>query len=186
MRTLILCLVAGLSTAYGQVGKGINFYSTEKEIAMGRSLAREFERQASLLDDPTVQQYIEQLGTRLVAHLPADAPAFPYRFQVTAEDGTATLEPTTFPGGFVYVPASLILAVRNEAELAGALAHAIAHVVARHGTREETRGQIANYATLPITFNWSDYAHRCGGKNRCCGGCRLNCKAGPSFPASRR
>jgi predicted Zn-dependent protease len=163
MRTLILCVIGLLPVANGQIGNGINFYSTEKEIAMGRALAQEFERQVTVLDDSSVQQYIEQLGNRLVARLPVDAPVFPYRFQVTAASGATVLEPSTFPGGFVFVPANLILAAQDEAELAGALAHAIAHVASRHGTRQETRGQIANYATLPLIFmggGWSDYSSR--------------------------
>jgi len=55
-----------------------------------------------------------------------------------------------FPGGFVFVYTGLIEATETEAELAGAMAHVIAHVAARHFTRRATRGQIANYATLPL------------------------------------
>jgi predicted Zn-dependent protease len=167
MRTLILCAVTLLPVARAQIGRGLNFYSPEKEIAMGRSLSQEFERQVKLLDDPAVQQYVEQLGTRLVARLPADVAVFPYRFQVITADGAPALEPTTFPGGFVYVPTSLVLAAQDESELAGTVAHAIAHIAARHGTRQETRGQIANYATLPTIFmggGWSGYAAQQAGQ----------------------
>lgn len=56
------------------------------------------------------------------------------------------------PGGFFYVNSGLILAADNEAELAGVMAHEIAHVAARHGTRQATRGEIANLATIPLIF----------------------------------
>ena len=36
------------------VGKGVNFYSLEKEIALGKQLAQEVERQAKIVDDPVI------------------------------------------------------------------------------------------------------------------------------------
>ena len=64
------------------------------------------------------------------------------------------------PGGFFFVNSGLIAQTDNEAELAGVMAHEIAHVAARHGTRQATRGEIANYATLPLIFagGWAGYA----------------------------
>jgi predicted Zn-dependent protease len=50
------------------------------------------------------------------------------------------------------VNSGLILAADEEAELAGVMAHEIAHVAARHGTRQMTRGQLANFATIPLIF----------------------------------
>src|SRR5260370_168739 len=40
----------------------------------------------------------------------------------------------------------------------------IAHVAARHGTRQATRGQIINYASIPLIFmgGWTGYAIRQG------------------------
>jgi predicted Zn-dependent protease len=56
------------------------------------------------------------------------------------------------PGGFFYVNSGLILAADNEAELAGVMAHEIAHVAACHAAREQTRGQLASLATIPLIF----------------------------------
>jgi len=63
------------------------------------------------------------------------------------------------PGGFFYVNSGLILAADDEAELAGVMAHEIAHVAARHATREMTRAQYANLATIPLIFvgSWTVY-----------------------------
>jgi len=58
----------------------------------------------------------------------------------------------SLPGGFVYVDSATILAADGEAELAGVMAHEIAHVCARHATRQLTRSQYANFATLPLIF----------------------------------
>jgi len=46
----------------------------------------------------------------------------------------------------------LILAADEEAELAGVMSHEIAHVAARHATRQMTRGQLANFASIPLIF----------------------------------
>jgi predicted Zn-dependent protease len=59
------------------------------------------------------------------------------------------------------VNSGLILKADTEAELAGVMAHEIAHVAARHGTRQATRGQIANLATIPLIMfsgGWAGYA----------------------------
>src|SRR6202043_3939268 len=64
------------------------------------------------------------------------------------------------PGGDFFVNSGLILKADNEAELAGVMAHEIAHVAARHGTRQATRGEIAQLATIPLIFaggGWATY-----------------------------
>jgi predicted Zn-dependent protease len=50
------------------------------------------------------------------------------------------------PGGYIFVPESLLLAARDEAEFAGMLAHAMAHATERHATRLMTRCEIATVA----------------------------------------
>ena len=48
------------------VGKGVNFYSLEKEIALGKQLAQEVERQAKIIDDPVIAEYVNRVGQNLV------------------------------------------------------------------------------------------------------------------------
>src|SRR5271157_2620862 len=48
------------------VGSGINFYSLEKEIALGKQLATEVERQAKIVDDPIVAEYVNRVGQNIV------------------------------------------------------------------------------------------------------------------------
>jgi predicted Zn-dependent protease len=68
------------------------------------------------------------------------------------------------PGGFFFVNSGLVLKADTEAELAGVMAHEIAHVAARHGTRQATRGELINIATIPLIFmgGWTGYAIRQG------------------------
>ncbi|MCX6631045.1 MAG: M48 family metalloprotease [Candidatus Solibacter sp.] len=143
-------------------GRGVNFYSIEKEKALGAQLAAEYRRQAREFDAPSVNAYLDELGQRLAAQAPATG--FTYTFELADDDQTWIHEAPVFPGGPVFVPASLVLAAADEDELAGMLAHAIAHVATRQQTRRMTRGQIANQATVPLIFmgGWSGYAIRQG------------------------
>jgi len=136
------------------VGKGVNFYSLEKEIALGKEMAQEVERQAKIIDDPVVAEYVNRLGQNLVRNSDAKVP-FTIKVLESEEVNAFAL-----PGGFFFVNSGLILKADNEAELAGVMAHEIAHVAARHGTRQATRGAIVNYASLPLIFmgGWTGYA----------------------------
>ena len=138
------------------VGKGVNFYSLEKEIAIGKQLAQEVERQAKIVDDPVVAEYVNRLGQNLVRNSDAKVP-----FTIKVLD-TEEVNAFALPGGFFFVNSGLILKADNEAELAGVMAHEIAHVAARHGTKQATRGQIAQIAMIAaeitIPYGWTGYA----------------------------
>lgn len=128
------------------VGDGLDFYSVEKEIAIGKTLAQQVEATARIEKDPAINEYINRLAQNLVRHSDAKVP-FTVRVIESPDVNAAAL-----PGGYFFVNTGLILAADNEAELAGVMSHEIAHVAARHGTRSMTKGQIINYATLPLIF----------------------------------
>lgn len=136
------------------VGKGVNFYSLEKEIALGKQLAQEVEREAKIIDDPVIAEYVNRVGQNLVRNSDAKVP-----FTIKVLD-SEEVNAFALPGGFFFVNSGLILKADNEAELAGVMAHEIAHVAARHGTRQATRGAIINYASIPLIFmgGWTGYA----------------------------
>jgi len=136
----------------------INFYSLEKEIALGKQLASEVERQAKIINDPVIAEYVNRIGQNLVRNSDAKVP-----FTIKVLD-TEEVNAFALPGGFFFVNSGLILKADTEAELAGVMAHEIAHVAARHGTRQATRGDIAQIATIPLIFmgGWTGYAIRQG------------------------
>ena len=117
------------------VGKGVNFYSLEKEIAVGRQLAQEVERQAKVITDPVIAEYVNRVGQNLVRNSDAKVP-----FTIKVLD-SEEVNAFALPGGFFFVNSGLILKADSEAELAGVMGHEIAHVAARHGTRSATKGQ---------------------------------------------
>jgi len=127
-------------------GSGVNFYSLEKERALGRELAKEVEAQANIVTDPVVTEYVNRLGQQIVRNSDARVP---FTIKVVDND---EINAFALPGGFFYVNTGLLLAADNEAELAGVMAHEIAHVAARHATRNATRAEIWNIASLPLIF----------------------------------
>jgi predicted Zn-dependent protease len=128
------------------VGKGVNLYSLEKEIALGKQLATEVEKNAKIITDPTIAEYVNRLGQNIVRSSDAKVP-----FTIKVID-SQEVNAFALPGGFFFVNTGLILKAETEAELAGVMAHEIAHVAARHGTKQSTKGQIVNYATIPLIF----------------------------------
>ena len=125
------------------VGKGVNFYSIDKEIALGKQLAQDVERQAKIIDDPVISEYVNRVGQNLVRNSDAKVP-----FTIKVID-TEDINAFALPGGFFFVNSGLILKADTEAELAGVMAHEIAHVAARHGTRQATKGELLNWPPSP-------------------------------------
>ncbi len=140
------------------VGKGVNWYSIEKEIAMGKKYAQEIERQAKLVDDPIISEYVNRVGQNIVRNSDVKVPV---TIKVIDSDEVNAF---ALPGGFFFVHTGLIMRAESEAELAGVMSHEIAHIAARHGTRQATRGQIVNLASIPLIFlgGWTGYGIRQG------------------------
>jgi beta-barrel assembly-enhancing protease len=140
-------------------GKCLNFYSIDKEIAMGKQLAEEVVRQVKTNDDPLLGEFVNRTGQNLVRNSDAKVP---FTFRVIEDDS-----PNAFalPGGFIFVNTGLLKIASEEDEFAGAVAHEIAHVAARHLTCRATKGQIASILSLPLGMvlgGWTGYAVRQG------------------------
>ena len=138
------------------VGKGLDFYSLEREIALGKQLAQEVDKSAKFINDPVVNEYVNRVGQNLVRNSDARVP---FTIKVIDSD---VVNAFALPGGFFYVDSGLILHADEESELAGVIAHEIAHVCARHGTKQATKGEIVNLASIPamifIPYTWAGYA----------------------------
>jgi beta-barrel assembly-enhancing protease len=137
------------------VGKGVNFYSLEREIALGKGLAQEVERSSKLIDDPVVVEYVNRVGQNLVRNSDARVP---FTIKVIDSD---VVNAFALPGGFFYVNSGLVLRAQEESELAGVMAHEISHVTARHGTKQATKGELMQLATIPLILlgpgGWAGY-----------------------------
>ncbi len=129
-----------------EVAGGVNFYSLDREMALGRDLSKEVEATSKLVTDPVVTEYVNRIGQNLVRNSDARVP-----FTIKVLDNEE-VNAFALPGGFFYVDSGLILAADNEAELAAVMAHEIAHVAARHATKNMTKSEIWNLASIPLMF----------------------------------
>jgi predicted Zn-dependent protease len=128
-------------------GKGMgNWYSIEKQIALGKRFADQIDHTAKMVQDPVVTEYVNRVGQNIVRNSDARVP---FTIKVIDSDEVNAF---ALPGGFFFVNSGLILAADNESELAGVMAHEIAHVCACHAARGATRGEIASLATIPLIF----------------------------------
>jgi beta-barrel assembly-enhancing protease len=118
----------------------------ESEIALGRQLSRELESQVSLVQDPTITEYVNRVGQNIVKNSDSK---IPFTIKVIDSD---EINAMSLPGGFFYVNTGLILAADEEAELAAVMAHEIAHVTARHAAEQQGRANAFNLASLPLSI----------------------------------
>ncbi|HJU53484.1 MAG TPA: M48 family metallopeptidase [Pyrinomonadaceae bacterium] len=114
----------------------------EKEVALGRYLSSEIDREAKFVDDPVITEYVNRVGQNIVLHSDAKVP---FTIKVIDSDEVNAF---ALPGGFFYVNKGLILAADNEAELAGVMAHEIAHVAARHAVENQAKATLAEYGLM--------------------------------------
>lgn len=107
--------------------KSLIFISTNQEIAIGREMDQQVRESEAVLDDPLWQNYITNLGQRIVAV--SDRSDLPFSFTVIESDQVNAF---AAPGGYVYFYTGLLREMDTESELAAVMAHEISHVVARH------------------------------------------------------
>ena len=92
---------------------------------------RQLRDEGQIIEDPEATEYLQALGSRIVAQATGDS-AQRFSFFFVREN---SINAFALPGGFIGVNYGLVLASRNEAQLAGVLAHEIAHVTQRHIAR---------------------------------------------------
>ena len=113
--------------------------SRQQAAQMGAEQSAQLNQQLPLIRNASADQYVEQLGQRIVSQTPYAGQDFEFYLYRSAEVNAFAL-----PGGFIYVSTGLVDAADNESELAGVLAHEIAHVTLGHSAEQIERVQKAN------------------------------------------
>jgi predicted Zn-dependent protease len=135
-RAIAAVLALGLALA-APAGAG------ESEQELGRRFLLEARSELPLVTDPTVNEYVDRIGRRLVATLGAQQ--FDFHFYVVQ---SPVLNAFAVPGGYVFVFSGLVSRITNDDELAGVLGHEMGHVSGHHIVREEQQGQVWTAASL--------------------------------------
>ncbi len=120
--------------------------STQKEIDMGRTLAKQVKKELEVAEDEPLQARIRTTGQRLAAV--CDRQELIYEFTIMRDDEVNAF---SLPGGWVFVNDGLIKKATSDDEVAAVLAHEIAHIAARHAVkRYETSlgAQLVQLASL--------------------------------------
>ena len=136
--TLALALSAHADSRT-QLKPGWNLFSPEQDVDMGREVAKQADRELSILNDRQATTYIDALGKQLAAHAPGGE-KYPFQFKIVNDKA---INAFALPGGFVYINRGAIEAADNEAQIAGVMAHEIGHVVLRHGTNQVSKAYLA-------------------------------------------
>src|SRR3982074_1471891 len=149
MRPLLLCILAGLTTIttvtaahepmqlpnqpdLPDIGSpAAAVLNGTDEYQLGAMVIHQLRDQNAIIEDPEITEYLNALGSRLATQAPDGAP----HFQFFAVRDNA-INAFALPGGFICINAGLILATRNEAELASVMAHEMAHVTQHHIARQ--------------------------------------------------
>ncbi|MEO8332347.1 MAG: M48 family metalloprotease [Gallionella sp.] len=101
-----------------------------QERQIGQQSMMEIRASKQFLDDPEVNDYLNQLGSRLVEN--STEPGLGFEFFAIND---YNINAFAMPGGFVGVNTGLLLTVQSESELAAVLSHEIAHVTQHHLAR---------------------------------------------------
>jgi beta-barrel assembly-enhancing protease len=137
-----LLLTAALATPSAQTKIPVdkNKYTPAQDVQLGQEASAEVRKELPMLNDNRVDDYVEDVGRRLAAAIPAQYQhrEFRYTFDVVNQK---EINAFALPGGPMYLNRGMIEAAKSEAEMAGVMAHEISHVALRHGTAQATKGE---------------------------------------------
>lgn len=101
--------------------------SPAQEKELGGAFFRQLHFQLEISEDSEIQQYIQEIGRKLVVN--SDTPNTPFYFFVVLENN---INAFAGPGGYIGINSALILMTEAESELTSVMAHEVAHVTQRH------------------------------------------------------
>jgi predicted Zn-dependent protease len=117
--------------------------SPAQEAAIGAGVMAELYQYDYVVDDLEIAEYLSNLGYRLVAAAPQKPPKVDV-FMVA----DPRINAFALPGGHMGFNAGLLIASRNESELAGVMGHELTHVIQRHVARSQAdQGGVGTFAT---------------------------------------
>ena len=136
--------------------------TAKQEIALGlQSRQKMADQYGGLYPDQALQQYVGQVGTRVVQKSIASKGPYAYNFYLLRDP--KVINAFALPGGQVFITAALLQRLSSEAQLAGVLGHEVGHVVGRHGAEHLAKQQLGQSLVTAVGVAASD--DRGGGQN---------------------
>jgi len=135
----VLTRFAGGLAACAVLGACAGSISQQEEVQMGRQTAAQVNAQLPMLNDPTINAYVNSLGRSIASR--TSRADLDWQFAVVNSE---VVNAFAVPGGFIYVNRGILTNASNESELAGVLGHEIEHVVRRHSVKQMEKAQGAN------------------------------------------
>ena len=130
--------------------------SVDQEIALGLQSAPQMAQQyGGLHPDQRAQEYVDQVGNKLVNNTVARSTEYKYDFHLLADP--KTVNAFALPGGQVFITAALFSRLETEDQLAGVLGHEVGHVVARHGAERIAKQELTQGITGAAVIASGDY-----------------------------
>lgn len=154
MRSILLCAL--VFAWLGLQGCAVNpvtgdrdfvMMSEGQELALGRQASAQISQQMSMVEDPALQAYVQNIGEELARK--SHRSNLEYRFEVV---DSADINAFALPGGYIYMNRGLMAYLNSEAELAAVLGHEIGHVTARHGVRQQSMAMGSNLLGQLVTI----------------------------------
>ncbi|HQP91586.1 MAG TPA: Maf and M48 domain-containing protein [Candidatus Omnitrophota bacterium] len=132
----LMFMFAGCAKEYNVASNSedLIMYSTDKEVGIGDSVAKQVEKEYNMINDPELNSRVKAVGEKVAAV--CDRKELFYRFTIIEDKKDPELvNAVSMPGGHIYVFRKLLDVAKSDDELAAVLGHEIAHVVARHGVK---------------------------------------------------
>ena len=114
------CVLPVRALAWGE-------FTLKDEKELGEKFNVLIRSRMPLVQDPEIVDYVTGIVNRIARTMPPQ----PFPFTVSVIQHNA-INAFACPGGYVFVHTGLLLAMKNESEVAGVIAHEMAHITQRH------------------------------------------------------
>ncbi len=130
---LIVLYSAGCATEYNLATQKQEtlLYGTDKEIAIGEGLARQFDKNFEMIIEVDVNERAQRILDRIVKV--CDRKELVYSIKVIDKEDVNAV---SLPGGYIYVYKGLMDTIDNDDQLAGVIGHEVGHLTAKHSMKK--------------------------------------------------
>lgn len=146
-RGIVFLIILSILTTYN-----VNYsyaLGVQEEKELGDKLMYSVGGAFSLVDDPDVYQYINDLGQEVLVVAGPNAKLFDFHFFIV---DSSEFNAFSAPSGLIFFYSGLISAMNSEDELVSVLSHEIGHSVKRHIAARADKGKISTLATAGLAL----------------------------------